>query len=112
MLIGTQPLERNHIMKATILTALAAVVLGTSAYAGVTDNTLSSRAPSGDVAVFERDKGIYGTSTIRVNNGVASYVDADKVLLPLEQAIATNGQVLVYSFSGRDRNDGQSFPRR
>ena len=99
-------------MKATILTALAAVVLGTSAYAGVTENALSSRAPSGDVVVFERDKGIYGAATIRVNNGTASYVDASKVLLPREQAIATDGQVVVYSFGGRDQTNGASFPRR
>lgn len=99
-------------MKAIVLTTLAAVVLGTSAFAAPADNSLSSRAPSGDVTVFERDKGIYGTATIRVNNGVARYVDAAKVLLPREKAIATDGQVLVHSFSSRDRQDGTSFPRR
>ncbi|MDP5333404.1 MAG: hypothetical protein NWR54_00230 [Paracoccaceae bacterium] len=101
-------------MKTSILTALAAVVLGTSAYADVNDGTLSSRATPSDIVVFERDKGVYGAATTTAKSAAASLVDASKVLLPREQAIATNGKVAVYSFNTKssDRDLGKSFPRR
>jgi hypothetical protein len=105
-------LERNHIMKAIILTALTAAVLGTSAYADMSKDTLSSRLTSSDVVVFERDKGVHGAATTRVNSGVATLVDANTVLLPREQAIATDGKVAVYTFNGRSADAGGSFPRR
>ena len=101
-------------MKTSILAALAAVVLGTSAYADVNDSTLSSRATPSDIVVFERDKGVYGASSTAVQSGAASLVDASRILLPREQAIATNGKVVVYSFNttSSDRDTGKSFPRR
>lgn len=101
-------------MKNSILIALAAAVLGTSAYAGGNDSILSSRAAPNDVVVFERDKGVYGASSIAVNSGVASLVDASRILLPREQAIATNGKVVVYSFNTKapGADVGKSFPRR
>jgi hypothetical protein len=99
-------------MKTIILTALAAVVLGTSAHAEMNKDTLSSRLTSSDVVVFERDKGVYGAATTRVNSGTASMVDAARILLPREQAIATDGQVTVYSFNGRSADTDGSFPRR
>ena len=101
-------------MKTSILTALAAVVLGTSAYADGNESILSSVAAPSDIVVFERDKGAYISSTVKVQSGTARLVDASQILLPREQAIATNGKVVVYSFnttaSGADSNG--SFPRR
>lgn len=99
-------------MKTIILTALAAAVLGTSAIADVSGTSLSSRAAPSDVVVFERDKGVYGAATARSTVGILSLVDADRVLLPREQAIATDGKVAVYSFAAPARSDALSFPRR
>lgn len=98
-------------MKLSILT-LAAVVLGSAAYADITEHPLSSRATPSDVMVFERDKGVYGEATTSVASGALSLVDAKRALFPSEQAIATEGKVAVYTFAGRDSTGAASFPRR
>lgn len=64
------------------------------------------------MTVFERDRGINGGDTATATAGAPSMVDADRILVPRDQALAENGQVTVYSFASSPDNSAVTFGPR
>jgi hypothetical protein len=100
-------------MKRLFMTTTAATMLcvtfGPNAFADgmAYANPLATRSEPGFVRVDERDRGINGLATITATTGSPMLVDAGQILSPNEQAIANEGQVMVYIFDGQHgQNDG------
>lgn len=84
-------------MKTVALTTITVALFGTYGQATLAADYISGRAETSEVVVFERDKGIYGTSPVRTEANVAVQVDAAQILFAHERAIAIDGKVAVTS---------------
>ncbi len=101
-------------MTRIIMTAIAAVTLGTAAYATDVANTdtLMTRSEPATVTLFERDRGLSDSDVISATAGAPSMVDAGLILEPRDQAIAVDGQVTVYTFASNNDDSAVVFSPR